>query len=325
MKRNKVFLITGGAGFIGSHLTDRLIKKKHKVVVIDNLSTGRKENLNPAFFKKGGASSEAKFYKIDIQSPKISDIFRKEKPEIVFHFAAQINVRKSVANPIEDAKINILGSLNILENCKKARVKKIIFSSTGGAIYGEAALIPTPESYTAFPLSPYGIAKLTIEKYLNYYFKVFGLAFVSLRLANVYGPRQNPKGEAGVVAIFCDKLLKNEQPIIFGDGRQTRNYVFVDDVVDASILAAETNKVGIFNVGTGIETNINKLYQLILKKTGKEIKPIFESTKPGDLKRSCLDCAKIKKQLGWQPRYSLEQGLEKTVKWFKFAGEKKYI
>ena len=319
MKRNKVFLITGGAGFIGSHLTDRLIKKKHKVVVIDNLSTGRKENLNPAFFKKGGASSEAKFYKIDIQSPKISDIFKKEKPDIVFHLAAQIDVRKSVVNSIEDAKINILGSLNILENCKKARVKKIIFSSTGGAIYGEAALVPTPESYPALPLSPYGIAKLTIEKYLNYYHKVFDLPYISLRLANVYGPRQDSRGEAGVVAIFIAQLLKKNKPIIFGSGRQTRDFVFVDDVVDSAleVLNCPDCNNAIYNVGTGIETSINKLYQLISKKIGKETMPIFEPSKQGDLKRSCLDCSKIKKELGWQPKYNLEQGLKETIDWFR--------
>lgn len=299
-------LITGGAGFIGSHLVDKLIKQGHKVVVIDNLSTGKKENLN----------LQAEFYQLDILDSQISEIFKKEKPEIVFHLAAQIDVRKSVADPIEDAKINILGSLNLLESCKKFGVKKIIFASTGGAIYGDADVVPTSEKEPALPISPYGITKLTIEKYLNYYHKVFNLPYISLRLANVYGPRQNSEGEAGVIAIFCDKLFENKQPIIFGDGNQTRDYVFVDDIVEAAILATENSKVGIFNVGTGIEININKLYQLISKKTGKEIKPIFAPAKHGDLKRSCLDCAKIKQELKWSPKYNIEKGLSKTVDWF---------
>jgi len=297
-------LITGGAGFIGSHLTDKLIKTGHNVVVVDNLSTGKRENLNP----------RAKFYKIDICNSKISQIFKKEKPEVVFHYAAQINVRKSVAEPIKDAKINILGSLNILENSQKYKVKKIIFTSTGGAIYGEADIIPTPETYPENPLSPYGIAKLTVEKYLDYYYKIFGLSFISLRLANVYGPRQNSKGESGVVAIFYDKLLNKQQPIINGNGQQTRDYIFVDDVIEANFLALQKNKVGIFNVGTGIETSVNEIFQKIKKVTKSNLKAIYKPAKKGDLERSCLDCSKIKKQLGWQPKHNLDKGLEKTVR-----------
>lgn len=299
-------LITGGAGFIGSHLVDRLIKENHKVVVVDNLSTGRKENLNP----------KAKFYKIDICSPKIAQIFKKEKPEAVFHYAAQIDVRKSVEEPVQDAKINVLGSLNVLENCREFKVKKFIFASTGGAIYGEADIIPTPENYLAVPLSPYGIAKLTIEKYLNYYYKVFGLPYVSLRLANAYGLRQNSKGEAGVVAILCDKLLNNKRPVINGDGEQTRDFVFVDDVVGANLLALKKNITGIFNVGTTKETSVNEIFQKLKKTIEIKIEPEYRKTKKGDLKRSCLDCSKIKKELGWQPRYNLNEGLEKTILYF---------
>ena len=300
-------LITGGAGFIGSHLIDKLIKKNHKVIVIDDLSTGKKEYLNP----------KGKFYKIDICSPKISQIFKKEKPEIVFHYAAQINVRKSVAEPIEDAKINILGSLNILENCKKYKVKKIIFASTGGAIYGEADVIPTPETYPVFPLSPYGVAKLTIEKYLNYYFKVFGLSFAALRLANVYGSRQNSKGEAGVVAIFCDKMLSGKQPIINGNGKQNRDFIYIEDVVTAAILAMKRNKIGIFNIGTAKKTDVNTIFRKLKKLTASNCKEIHNAAKPGEQKRSCLDYAKAKKELGWQTKYSLEKGLKETVEWFK--------
>jgi len=301
------FLVTGGAGFIGSHLVDRLIKGGHKVVVIDNLSTGKKENLN----------KKARFYKADICDKEISQIFKKEKPEIVFHFAAQIDVRKSVENPVEDAKINILGTLNILENCKKYNIRKVIFASTGGAIYGDADIVPTPETYPELPLSPYGIAKLTIEKHLSYYYKVFGLPYVSLRLANVYGPRQNSKGEAGVVAIFCDKMLSKKQPIINGDGKQTRDFVFVDDVVEANISALKKDKVGIFNIGTARETDVNTLFKKLRELTDSKCAKIHGPTLPGEQKRSCLDYSEAKRELGWQPKYSLDKGLKKTVEWFR--------
>jgi len=300
-------LITGGAGFIGSHLVDRLIKQNHKVVVVDNLSTGKKKNLNP----------KAKFYKIDIRSPKVSQIFERERPKIVFHFAAQIDLRKSIEDPIRDAKINILGSLNLLENCKRFGVKRFIFASTGGAIYGDAHIIPTPEDYPEFPLSPYGIEKLAIDKYLNYYHKVFGLPFISLRLANVYGPRQNSKGEAGVVAIFCDKMLEGKQPIINGNGKQTRDFVYVDDVVEASILAMKSKKSGIYNIGTGKETDINTIFRKLKKLTASNCKKVHGPAKPGEQKRSCLDYSKAKRELGWRPEYSVERGLEEVVRWFQ--------
>ncbi|MGC9031586.1 MAG: NAD-dependent epimerase/dehydratase family protein [Minisyncoccia bacterium] len=306
-------LITGGAGFIGSHLQDALIKRGYKIIIIDNLSTGKKENIN----------KKAKFYKIDILNPKISEIFKKEKPTIVFHLAAQMNVRKSVGDLIFDAKVNIFGSLNILENCKNFGVKKIIFASSGGAIYGETKKIPTPENYSENPISPYGISKLTVEKYLKFYKENFGLNFISLRFSNVYGPRQNLKSEAGVVTIFIDKLLHNKIPTIFGDGFQTRDFVYVKDVVEAALKALayrapiSANLEPVFNVGTGIETSINELYNLISQKLKKNIKPNYELAKPGDLKRSCLDFSKIKKELRWQPKYDLEKGLTETIKWFK--------
>jgi len=261
-------LVTGGAGFIGSHIVDRLVKESHKVVIIDNLSTGRKENLNP----------KAKFYKLDIQNPGVAEVFKKEKPEIVFHLAAQIDVRKSVEDPLEDAKTNILGSLNIIQNFINVNSRKLvsnshkfvkfIFASTGGAIYGDADIVPTPETYPEFPLSPYGICKLSVEKYLNYYWKVFGLPYVALRYANVYGPRQNSKGEAGVIAIFLDKMLSGEKPVINGNGRQTRDFVFVKDVVEANILAMKKNKVGVYNIGTSKETDINTIFRKLKMLTG---------------------------------------------------------
>ncbi|MCK4454180.1 NAD-dependent epimerase/dehydratase family protein [Candidatus Parcubacteria bacterium] len=308
-------LVTGGAGFIGSHLVDRLIKENHKVVVIDNLSTGTKKNLNP----------KAKFYKLDIRSPKISDVFKKEKPETVFHLAAQIDLRKSVEDPIEDAKINILGSLNIIQNFIRVLspnrshrfASKIIFASTGGAIYGDADIIPTPETYPEMPVSPYGIEKLVFDKYLNYYYKVFGLSYVSLRLSNVYGPRQNSKGEAGVIAIFCDKMLNSKETTINGDGKQTRDFVYINDVVEANILALKKNKIGVFNIGTANETSINTIFRKIRKLADLNCKEIHIPEKPGEQKRSCLDFKKAKKELGCQPKYNLDRGLKETVEWFR--------
>jgi len=319
---HRTIIVTGGAGFIGSHLVDALIKRGHRVVVIDNLSTGKKENIN----------KKAKFYKIDICSPKIGEIFKKEKPGIVFHFAAQINVRKSVENPLFDAKVNILGSLNVIQNFLQLRTSRFkprtsnlehqtfIFASTGGAIYGEAKKIPTPENYPANPISPYGIAKLTVENYLRFYKENFGLKFISLRFSNVYGPRQDPKGEAGVVAIFIDKLLKKERPTIFGDGNQTRDFIFVEDAVSACLKAMEyKGKKEIFNIGTGIETSINKLYEIISKLLKTKIKPKYAPEKPVDLKRSCLDISLAKRELKWRPKFDLEKGLERTVKFFKMC------
>jgi len=300
-------LITGGAGFIGSHLTDKLIEKGHDVVVIDNLSTGKKENLNP----------KAKFYEIDICDSKISQIFQDEKPEIVFHFAAQIDVRKSVKDPIEDAEVNILGPLNLLQNCQKVGVKKFIFASSGGAIYGDTDIIPTPETHSETPESPYGICKLTIEKYLNFFQKTFGLNYTVLRLANVYGPRQNSKGEAGVIAIFCDRMLKNEEIVINGDGEQSRDFVFINDVVNATILAIEQEKSDIYNIGTGIETNINEIFRKIKGLTNSNCEEIHASAKPGEQRRSCLDCSKVEQELGWRPEHDLGRGLQETINWFK--------
>jgi len=299
-------LVTGGAGFIGSHLVDRLIKEGRKVIVADNLSTGKKENLN----------KKAKFYKIDICSPQISQIFKKERPEIVYHLAAQIDVRKSTENPVQDANINILGALNILENCKKNKVKKIIFASSVG-VYGEPKILPVKENHPLNPLAPYPITKLTTEKYLNYY-QSQGLNFVSLRYANIYGPRQPSEiGEGGVIAIFINKILKGERPTIFGRGQQTRDFLYVDDAVKAAILALKTQTSSIFNVGTNKEITINSLLKLILKILNKKIKPIYKPLREGEIIRSRIDFSKIKKELGWQPKYTLENGLKETINYFK--------
>lgn len=302
----KIF-VTGGAGFIGSHLVDRLIKEGCKVVVIDNLSTGRKENLNP----------KAKFYKIDIRSPRITEIFKNEKPKIVFHFAAHIEARESIRNPIFDAKVNILGSLNILENCRKYKVKKIIFASSGGEIYGDAKEIPTPETYSPHPLSPYGVGKLAVEKYLDSYFRLYKLPYLALRYGNVYGPRQNSYGEAGVVAIFTLKILKNEQPSIHGDGKQTKDYIFIEDAIEATMLSFKKNLEGILNIGTGKETSVLEIFRKIKKLTGSSVKEKYVPLPLISFPKGCLSIKRAKKELGWQPRYSLEKGLGKTVEDFK--------
>src|SRR6056297_1143722 len=240
----KKILVTGGAGFIGSHIVDKLISQNNKVVIIDNLSTGQKENIN----------KKARFYKADITNKKIKEIFKKEKPDIVFHLAAQINVRKSIQNPLLDTKVNVLGSLNIFQAAKESNVKKIIFSSTGGAIYGKAKQIPTPETCQPKPQSPYGLSKLTTENYLKLYHKLFNINYTILRYSNVYGPRQNTLAEAGVIAIFTKQLLKNKTPVINGQGKQTRDYVYVKDVVSANILSIKKGDNKTFNIGTSKQT-----------------------------------------------------------------------
>jgi len=296
-------LVTGGAGFIGSHLVDELIKRRHSVAILDNLSEGKKENMLARRSLGKGGNPKARFYKTDILSLKIADIFKKEKPEIVFHLAAQKNVRKSLEDPIEDARTNILGSLNILKYCKN--IKKFIFSSSGGAIYGNAKIIPTPETEIANPLSPYGISKLAIEKYL----KALNINYISLRYANVYGPRQDPLGEAGVVAIFINKIKNRQKPIIFGSGKQTRDYIYVSDVVAANTKALEKNITGEFNIGTGKETSVNQLLKLI----SPEIKAKYIKAVPGEVQRSCLDIKKAKQMLGWEPKIKLEDGIKNLL------------
>jgi UDP-glucose 4-epimerase len=240
-------LVTGGAGFIGSHLVDRLIQEGHEVVVVDNLSTGKRRNLNRA----------ARLVKLDIQSWRLERVFRNERPHMVMHLAAQMDVRKSVEDPMFDAQVNVLGTLNVLQQSIKHGVRKVVFSSSGGAIYGEQEVYPAPESHVTRPLSPYGVSKLCGEQYLSYYQRVNGLQIVSLRYANVYGPRQDPEGEAGVVAIFIQKLLNNEQAIVNGNGRQTRDFVYVEDVVEANLAAMGQDIQGTYNVGTGEETSVN--------------------------------------------------------------------
>ena len=300
-------LVTGGAGFIASHIVDAYIADGHKVIIVDNLSTGFMENINP----------QAKFYQLDIRSEKLEDVFQKEKIDVVNHLAAQMDVRRSVSDPKFDASVNVVGGLNLFESAKKHRVKKIIFSSTGGAIYGEQDYFPADEEHPTRPLSPYGITKLCTEKYLYFYNAVYGMNYVILRYANIYGPRQNPHGEAGVVAIFYNKMLKGEQPVINGDGKQTRDYTFVGDVVKANIAALHYNGSNIYNIGTGIETDVNKLFLEIRTHLNPTCPEQHAPAKAGEQQRSVISSKKIESDLGWKPTVQLEEGLRLTAEFFK--------
>lgn len=300
-------LVTGGAGFIGSHVADRLILEGHEVIVVDNLSTGKRKNLNRA----------ARFYKTDIQSWRLERIFRNERPNIVMHLAAQIDVRRSVEDPMFDAQVNILGMLNVVQQAVKHGVRKVVFSSSGGAIYGEQEIYPAPEIHAAQPLSPYGLSKLCGEQYLSYFQRVSGLQMVNLRYANVYGPRQDPHGEAGVVAIFIQKLLNNEQAIINGNGRQTRDFVYVEDVIEANLAVMGQETQGTFNVGTGQETSINDLFRILLEHTGSTCKEVHGPAKKGEQARSVIDASKLRRELSWEPKTDLRDGLKKTVEYFR--------
>lgn len=300
-------LVTGGAGFIGSHLVDRLIANGHEVAVVDDLSTGRRDYINLA----------AKFYKLDITSPRLKKVFEKFRPEFVYHLAAQIDVRRSLLDPKNDNRINVLGGLNVLENCCAQGIKKIIFSSTGGAIYGETSDLPTPETYAAYPLSPYGINKLSLEKYLRYYNLVHGLDYTVLRFANVYGPRQFKGGEAGVIALFIDNAVKGKPSRQFGDGRQTRDFVYVDDVATALAAAKDINYTGEINIGSGQETDLLLLRQEIETALGAPFSVKEEAAVPGEVRRSCLKIDKAKEILNWQPQIDLKEGVKRTIAWSK--------
>jgi len=300
-------LVTGGAGFIASQIADAYINEGHEVYILDNLSTGFETNINP----------KAHFIKLEISSPAILDLFKKEKFSAVNHHAAQIDVRKSVSDPIFDANTNILGTINLLQACIKTDVKKFIFASTGGAIYGEQEYFPADEKHPTNPVSPYGITKLSIEKYLYFYKNEYGLNYTILRYANVYGPRQNPFGEAGVVAIFCNKLLKNENPIINGDGRQTRDYVFVEDVVKANVITLADQSSEIYNVGTGSETSVNDLFKKLNRISGNKAEEKHGSPAKGEQLRSVISSARLFNRFKWKPSVKIDEGLTKTFEYFK--------
>ena len=302
-------LATGGAGFIGSHVVDACINEGHYVVVIDDCSTGRRENVNHG----------AEFMQLDIRSERVANVFEDTPFDAVIHHAAQMDVRKSVEDPLDDAGVNILGTLNLLTNCVTHRVGRFIFASTGGAIYGEQESFPADENHPLRPVSPYGVSKLAAEKYLHYFQAAGLLKCLSLRYGNVYGPRQNPDGEAGVIAIFAKKMIAGTQPLIHGDGKQTRDYVYVDDVVRSVLLALNSTITGSFNIGTGKETTVNELFAILAELTGSRFKENHGSAKPGEQRRSVLECSAAKRTLGWTPQTSLREGLARTVEYFKGA------
>ncbi len=301
-------LVTGGAGFIGSHIVDAYIAAGHKVVILDNLSTGKKGNVHP----------EAVFVEADVRDAKlVRDLFARERFDAINHHAAQMDVRRSVDDPVYDASVNILGVLTLLESCVATGVRKVVFASSGGASYGEQDYFPADEEHPRRPISPYGVAKLTTENYLFYYKAVHNLDSVSLRYANVYGPRQNPEGEAGVVAIFASRMLAGGQPVVNGDGKQTRDYVYVGDVVRANVLALGFPGTDAFNVCTGIESDVNQLFRIIRQKTGSACEEKHGPAKKGEQLRSVLAYDKIQRVLGWKPEVSLEEGLGRAVEFFR--------
>ena len=300
-------LVTGGAGFIGSHLSDALIARGYDVHVLDDLSSGRRENV-PA---------DATLHVLDIRDPQVHDLFARERFDLMVHHAAQMDVRRSVADPSFDADVNVRGLLNLMEAGRRNGLHKVVFASTGGAIYGEPDSVPQDESHALQPLSPYGITKLASEKYLHYYFKEYGIPYVALRYGNVYGPRQNPHGEAGVIAIFTTKLLDGDRPVINGDGEQTRDYVFVGDVVAANLAALVHPDPDLINIGTSRETSVNQLFRILRDLVDPGVPETHGPGKPGEQRRSVLDVSKARRVLHWAPSVDLRSGLSLTVDWFR--------
>ena len=300
-------LVTGGAGFIGSHIVNTYINAGHDVIVIDDLSSGEKKFINP----------KANFYQLNIHAPEVRTILEKEKITVINHHAAQISVSDSVTDPLFDANSNIIGTLQLLQNAVSLNIEKFIFASTGGAMYGEQKFFPASEEHPCQPLSPYGISKLSAENYINYFCMQYGLSTTILRYSNVYGPFQNPHGEAGVVAIFCQRLMEGLPPIICGDGEQTRDFIFVRDITEANNIALNPQCTGIFNVGTGNEVSVNFLTQSLLKISQLGISAEHGPQIKGEQRRSSIDSKVFQKSFGWKPYVSLEEGLVETFNYFK--------
>jgi UDP-glucose 4-epimerase len=300
-------MVTGGAGFIGSHVVDAFVGLGYEVVVVDDLSTGRESNLNP----------RATFYEMDIRSPQLAEVFERERPQAISHHAAQMSVRISVAQPLFDADVNVLGSLNLLECARRYGVERFIYISSGGAVYGEPVYLPCDEEHPVNPICPYGVSKHTVEHYLYMYRANYGLSFVALRYPNVYGPRQNPRGEAGVVAIFTGRMLADEPVIINGDGTQQRDFVYVTDCARANVLALEPGREGgIYNLGSGRGTSVLEIFNALAAITGYKRPPQFGPGKLGETYRIWLSAEKARRGLGWMPTLGLEDGLARTVEYF---------
>ena len=313
-----ITLVTGGAGFIGSSLVDRLLAAGHEVHVVDDLSTGSRANLEAAHAAHG---DRLEVHERDIRDPSVAELIAGLEPEVIFHLAAQIDVRVSVADPARDAAINVIGSLHVLEGARQGGTRKVVFASSGGTIYGEPdpALLPIDESLPQRPVSPYGVAKKVVSDYLYAYQQIYGLDFTSLALANVYGPRQDPHGEAGVVAIFAGLLLDRKPCRIFGSGEQTRDFVYVDDVADAFFRAADPARASalVVNIGTSVETSVLELYQAMAEAAGVDSPPVHEPARPGELARSALATGRALEALGWEPRTDLPTGALATLEWFR--------
>ena len=309
-------LVTGGAGFIGSTLVDRLLAEGHAVDVVDDLSSGSLANLADA---RSERAHELRVHQLDIVSPEVVKVIERSKPEVVFHLAAQADVRVSVARPAFDAQVNVVGSLNVLEGARAAGARKVVFASSGGTIYGDPdpTDLPVTEAHPQQPLSPYGVAKKAVGDYLVAYRSLHGLEFTALALANVYGPRQDPHGEAGVVAIFAGRLLAGEPCTVFGDGLQTRDFVYVDDVVDAFVRAADRGSGVLCNIGTAVETSVLHLYEVMAAAAGRpDAAPVHAPARPGELARSALDPARARIHLGWAPWTTLEEGTAAVLRYF---------
>ena len=300
-------LVTGGAGFIGSHLVDRLVDENYRVIIVDDLSTGKLKNLN----------HDATFHHLSITQPTLPDVLNREKPDLVFHLAAQSSVPRSVKDPILDNEVNVLGTLRLLEASRRAGVEKVIYSSTGGALYGEPEVVPCPDDAPVVPISPYGMSKYMAEQYLDFYSRQYRLNYTTLRYGNVYGPRQDPFGEAGVVAIFISAILSGQRPRIFGDGNQTRDFVCVDDIVDANMAAIHRGRSRAMNIGSGHLTSVNELYEMLKKVTGFRWDAEHGPARTGDVYRISLDCARAADELGWTPKTELADGLAKTYKYLR--------
>ncbi|HZB02597.1 MAG TPA: SDR family NAD(P)-dependent oxidoreductase [Actinomycetota bacterium] len=308
-------LVTGGAGFIGSQLADRCLAEGHRVVSVDDLSTGRIANLVEA----RGHGKEFSFFNMDVRADGLSSLFERHRPEVVFHLAAQSGVRPSLTDPVYDASVNIMGLLNVLEASVKVGARKVIYAASGGTMYGEPRRLPTKESaaQSSRPLSPYGVSKKVGIDYLSHYQRYRGLDFTALALGNVYGPRQDPTGEAGVISIFAARMIAGEAPTIFGDGNQTRDYVFIDDVVHAFVQAMDRGSGKVVNIGTGLETSVNHLYRLLSEITGFAGEPDHGPQPPGELRRMALDISTAPSAIAWKPWTHLEDGLAETVAYLK--------